>query len=220
MASPPRVPKTQSQRLRDLDDHLFLLREGVQKLERESAHLKAIAAELRLLVCISSGTEGLLWRLADDLQVSDVVHLHCACRVDKSHPLAEGLHFMVLPVWRAGQGDPRLVPDYYSLREIIKDCHAVVISGCGLTHEYLIKAIAQQMGSAHEDDGIEPALRDLGQIFFNGIEPYVQILARDADLALEIGDRVLDHTVANGAYRRKIRKAGAEATSINQQEAL
>lgn len=201
-----RVSKPQSKRLRDLDDHLFLLRDGLQRLRHDNAHLKSISAELRTLVCFSSGTEGLLWRLADELNVSDVMHLHCACCVDWSHPRTRGLQFVVLPVWRAGHGDPRLIPDYYSLREVIKTCEAVVVSGQTLTHEYLIKAVAQQMGSAHEDDGLEPALSDLAQILVQGVQPYVQILSNDADLVLEVGDRVLNEAIANFGYTRKVRE--------------
>jgi len=61
------------------------------------------------------------------------------------------------------------------------------------------------MGSAHEDDEIEPALANLGQIFVNGIEPYVEVLAKDSDFVLEVGERVLDHAVANFGYHKKVR---------------
>ena len=46
---------------------------------------------------------------------------------------------------------------------------------------------------------------NLGQIFVNGIEPYVETLAKDADLVLEVGERVLDHAVANDGYHKKVR---------------
>ena len=49
-----RIPKTVERKLADLDDHLSLLDEGVRRLQAgESAYLKAISAELRVLVCYS-----------------------------------------------------------------------------------------------------------------------------------------------------------------------
>ena len=201
-----RVAKPLAQRLRDLDDHLYLLTVGINGLQHDSAFLKSVAAELRTLVCLSSGTEGLLWRLADELGVSDEMKLKCFSGINLAHPLSQDLAFMVIPLDRPDEGHPRLEAEDVPLRYIIKKCAAVYILGQELTHEYLIKAVAQQMGSAHEDDEIELALVRLGEIFEKGIEPYFKILAKDADLILEVGQRVLDHAVANQGYHKKIRR--------------
>ena len=203
MTRSDRIPKTTEQKLSDLDSHVFLMREHLYRLADGEAHLKALSAELRVLICLSDRTEGLLWRLADELKVSDKIYLHVAGKVNPDHPIARGLQFVLIPIQRGGFGDPQLRPDNYSLREIIKNCEAVFISGKGLTHEYLIKAVAQQMGSAHEDDGIEPALVDMSQIFINGVEPYKQLLAIDAKLAIQIAERVLDVAEKKTGFRRK-----------------
>ena len=191
-SSQNRNPKSLQQKLLDLDAHLFLLREHLHKLRESPSHLKVIAAELRTLVCRSSGTDGLLLRLSTELGVSDEVALHLPGKLIQDHPLVQGLQFLIVPIFRAGKGDPRLAPDNYSLQEVIKEGEAVVALGKPLTHEYLIKAIAQQMGSAHEDEGIEPALTQLAGVFINGVEPYVGVLATDAELSLEVGERVLE----------------------------
>lgn len=198
-----RVPKTTKEKLEDLDSHIFLLRQHLYHLDDDEAHLKALSAELRVLVCLSSKSEGLLWRLVDEFKVSDEIYLHIAGRVNLGHPLAKGLQFVLIPIQRGGLGDPRLLPDYYSLREIIKRHEAVFISGKGLTHEYLIKAIAQQMGSAHEDDGLEPALVDMRKIFINGVEPYKQPLAIEAELTIQIAERVFDEAENKVRFYRK-----------------
>lgn len=143
-------------------------------------------------MCRSSGTDGLLLRLSTELGVSDEVALHLPGKLIQDHPLVQGLQFLIVPIFRAGKGDPRLAPDNYSLQDVIKEGEAVVALGKPLTHEYLIKAIAQQMGSAHEDEGIEPALTQLAGVFINGVEPYVGVLATDAELSLEVGERVLE----------------------------
>jgi hypothetical protein len=89
------------------------------------------------------------------------------------------------------------------LCKVIKNHEAVFISGKGITHEYLIKAVAQQMGSAHEANGLEPALVDMRQIFITGVEPYKQILAFDAELALQIAERVFDEAEKKIGFQRQ-----------------
>lgn len=201
-SSKNRNPKSLQQKLLDLDAHLFLLREHLHKLRESPSHLKVIAAELRTLVCRSSGTDGLLLRLSTELGVSDEVALHLPGKLIQDHPLVQGLQFLIVPIFRAGKGDPRLAPDNYSLQEVIKEGEAVVALGKPLTHEYLIKAIAQQMGSAHEDEGIEPALTQLAGVFINGVEPYVGVLATDAELSLEVGERVLEKAETEHDFHR------------------
>jgi len=201
-----RIPKTLAQKLADLDDHLFLLSDHLHRLQEDQAYLKVIATELRTLVCWSSGTEGLLWRLVDELDVSDLVHLHAFEGVKRDHPRAQGLHFAVVPLYRAGEGPPGLPPAAFdSLRDILKTTEAVFVAGKGLTHEYLIKAVAQQIGSAHESDEVEPALVDMGQIFMNGVQPYIPVLALDSELTLEVGGRVLQHAEVKARYQPKPR---------------
>jgi hypothetical protein len=202
VSSKNRNEKSIEQKLLDLDAHMYLLRQHLHKLHDSKSHLKVIAAELRTLVCKSSGTEGLLWRLADELNVGDLVALHLPGKLKQDHPLVRGLEFMIVPVFRAGKGDPRVVPGNYSFRAVIKDAEALVALGKPLTHEYLIKAVAQQMGTAHEDDGLEPALVQLSAIFVNGVEPYLGVLAMDAELTLEVGERVLEAAETRGLLDR------------------
>ena len=194
-----RPRKTVARKLQDLEDHLHILNESLHKLVAgDSGYLKSIAAELRVLVCKSSGTEGLLWRLLDELHLSDAVHVHLAGNLDRSHPLAQGLQFIFTPVLPAGKGDPRLAPDHYSLKEIIKECEALVVSGTGYTHESLIRAVAEQMGSAHEDDGVAPHLIELSRILVSNRPVLVSLLSSDAELVLEVGEAALSR--ANGKH--------------------
>ncbi len=127
MANRGRIEKSTERKLADLEDHLYLVRVNLQGLVADLAHVKSLAAELRTLLCLSSGTEGLLWRLADELVVSDDVVLHVAGRVDPDHPLAKGLRFAVAFVQRPGpRADPKLPPAQpWSLREFIKTAQAV-----------------------------------------------------------------------------------------------
>lgn len=197
-----RVPKTLSNKLDDLDSHLFIVREHLSKLNESTSHLKVLSAELRTLLCWSSGTEGLLWRLVDELNIDDKVFLHVPGDLIEDLPLAQGLQFLIVPIMRGEKGDPKLPPFHYSLKEVIKKRQALVAGGKPFKHEYLIKAVAQQMGTAHEDDGLEQMLVDLKSIFINGVEPYIPVLATDSELTLEIGERVLESAEKDLGYKR------------------
>ncbi len=205
MSKTTRIPKSLEQNLYDLDAHLFSLREHLKKLGESPSHLKDLSAQLRLLVCTCgrSRTAGLLFRLVNELKIDDKIFLHVPGRLKRDHPLAQGLEFLIVTIQRGGCGDPRLTPDYYSLKEIIHDTEALVVGGEPLTHEYLIKAVSQQMGTAHEDQGLEPALVQLKSIFIGGVEPFIPVLAKDAELILEIGERVLETAEAQLDFKRK-----------------
>ena len=83
---PNRVLKSRAQNIRDLDDNLFLLRKILEDLRTDLAHFKALVASLRTLLCLSSGTEGLLWRVADDLKVSDELTFQGVGGYKPDHP--------------------------------------------------------------------------------------------------------------------------------------
>ena len=199
MARQDRSRKTVARQLRDLEDHLHFLNESLHKLTGgDLSYIKPISAELRVLVCKSSGTEGLLWRLVDELHLDDAVHVHLAGNLDRTHPLAQGLQFIFAPVLPAGRGDPRLAPGHYSLKAIIKECEALVVAANGYTHESLIRAVAEQMGSAHEDDGVAPHLIELSKILISNRPALVNVLASDAAMVLEVGEKTL--SAADGTH--------------------
>lgn len=204
-----RIQKSLHERVSDLDHHLFLLRHGLRNLFNDEAYLKSVTAELRVLVCLSSGRDGLIWRLADELGVSDEIILETAQGVDREHPLTQGLQFATIPLNRPGCSAPGIDAEKISLREVFKEFEAIYISSITdkwITHENLISAIAQQMGSAHEDDGIEPKLHRLKAMFINGLQPYYPTIALDAELTLQIGERILDAAEQLKGYRRKKRR--------------
>lgn len=202
MTKRERIQKTLIQKLDDLDAHLFTIREHLKKINESTSHLKVLSAELRTLLCWSSHTEGFLWRLVDELNIDDKIFLHVPGDLIEDHPLAQGLQFLIVPIKRGGKGDPRLPPFNYSFKEVIKERQALVASGKPFTHEYLIKAVAQQMGGAHEDDGLEQMLVDWKSVFINGVQPYISVLATNSELTLEIGERVLDSAEKHNGYKR------------------
>jgi hypothetical protein len=189
-----KVKKSLERKLSDLEEHLFLLKHHFDHLMEREAHLKVLSATLRVLICKSSKTEGLLWRMANELNVSDEVHLQIACKLDHNHPLANGLHYSFVPINRAGAGDPRLPSDYYPLKQVIKECEAVIVFGKGLTYQELIADVAQQMGSAHEPDGVDPELVELGALSKDERTELYHIFTVITDLTLDVGYRILQKT--------------------------
>jgi hypothetical protein len=201
-----RIPKSLHDKLKALDQYIYLLRENLRDLKANESHLKIISAGLRTLICKSSGTEGLLWRLVDEFNLDDSVFLHLTGKVNPDHPLSKGLTFSFVQIFRGGKGHLALKPDYYSLKYVIKQCEAVFVDGKSITHEDLIRKIAEQLGISHEDDGLEPALLSLKSIFLNGVEPYIPILVTDTELTIEIGERIMDYAEKQKNYNRILHK--------------
>jgi hypothetical protein len=208
MSTRSRIPKTIEQKLSDLDDHLHLLAESRHRLATgEEVYLKSLTAELRVLACKSSGTAGLLWRVAGELNVEDAIFVHLAGTVNQQHPLSRGLTFFFVPLIPGGENITSLPAAYYSLSRVLAEQEAVFVSGRGYTHEQLIKAVAQQMGSAHEDDGVEPYLIELTEIIMGAYSSLVKVVLIDAAYVLEVGTRVLERATQSLGYTRKVRSA-------------
>lgn len=91
----------------DLEEHLFLLQQSLRGLRKgQSAYLKSLSTELRVLVCFSSNTEGLLWQLTEELNIQDEVFVHQPFKgVKKNHPLFSKNPLLFVPIVRAGMGD-------------------------------------------------------------------------------------------------------------------
>ena len=141
----------------------------------------------------------------ETLDVSDKVYVHFLESLHTQHPLARCLDLYLLPpLCRGGEGEPGIPPNHWSLKYMLKKGDAIIVLGKQLTHEYLIKVIAQQMGSAHEDEGLEEVLVEMRNIFVNGVQPYIPILAADAELTLEVGSRVLDKAERKLLFPKRI----------------
>lgn len=134
-----------------------------------------------------------------------MIELHLAGGLDPDHPLAYALVFAIVPIHRKGRGPPQRPPAPHSLREVVKRNEAVFIRGKSITHERLIKSVAEQLGGAHESEDIDHELLNLAQVRIGNAESYVGILTTIADLALEIGERVLTAAESQDLLARKQR---------------
>lgn len=205
MAEQRRLPKSDTDNLRELEDHLHFLAEALRHIAAgDAAYARQATAELRVLVCKSSrNSEGLLWRLLEQHGVSDEVHVSVVGRVDTSNPLMEGISFLHSPV-RSPDTAPAAFPaQNYSLRMLVKEYEAVYVANGPVTHENLIRGIAEQMGSAHADAGISHDLAQLVSVLTGGTQVFVKIIHSDGLLTLEVGERLLVHVVREIGYERQ-----------------
>jgi hypothetical protein len=195
-----------AEKLEALDDHLFLLRDARHNGQRDDARFKVLASELRLLICKSSGTEDLLWRLTREMGVDERVHVHVPGTVNLLNPLAKGLQFLFMPLLRAGAGHPSVPVGHVSFRKLVKQSPAIFVDGEHLTHQKIIGLVANQIGSSHEADNLNPKLQFLRRnLFINNRPSFFDILARDAEFTLEIGERVISRAEAAFSFKRKSR---------------
>ena len=170
MARSSGIPRNLTALLVALDHHQFLLRQNFHGLREDPAHLKILASELWTLICKSTGTEGLLWRAADALNVSDAVQLQAGGSVNRDRPLARGLSIAKIPLWRPGEGPPGVPIEDYCLGDVIKEYEAVYVAQISdkvYTHELPIGAAVGQMGSANEAEGLDYSLVQLNKILIN-----------------------------------------------------
>ena len=199
-----RTSKSLAQNIKDLDDNLFLIRRQLEGLRADPAFFKVLVAALRTFICMSSQTEGLLWRLADNLNVSDRMSIHGVGGVKQDHLLARGLRLAVLPVARLGEGPSDMPTIDVSLRQFIKTCDGVFFAGKGITWEQMIKIWAQQMGLSHESEDVDPELIALHQ-FPISVQALKQALVTITEFAIEVGERVLACAEADHGYVRAVR---------------
>jgi hypothetical protein len=136
--------------------------------------------------------------------MGDHLAVHFPGKNFDSYWLAKGLQTAFLPVVLAGLGDPRLAPQCCHLKEIIKECE-VLVEGTIYTHESLIGSVAAQMGSAHEDDGVDPHLVDLTRTILANQPLLIHLLCSDAQLVLELGETTLETLPRETGFVRKKR---------------
>ncbi len=198
------VLKTHDQLISALEDHLFLLAQSLHGLSGgDAAYVRELAGKLRALVCSSAGLDGLLWRLCDTLGVDDTVQIRYPGKVDTSNSLTRGLRFVFAPVAPDGSGDERVPLQPWPLRNHIKMHEALFSEGESVTHEDLIKELADRSGIAHEAHGISKLIARINEHLVGDIQPYISILDSDARLALAVGERAIQAAVASGYVRRR-----------------
>jgi hypothetical protein len=89
------------------------------------------------------------------------------------------------------------------LREFVDRALAVHIAPYDYSFKELTLAVAQQMGSSHEDDTIEEPLAKMFNIYFFGNPSYAAILVDFGRLVLNAGEQFLEFMIHTLDYKPK-----------------
>lgn len=196
------VAKTNSQLLNALEEHLSTLVPMLAGLQSgDAAHVKDIATKLRLLICGSSGQQGLLWDLSDKVKASDTFQIRYA-KIDADNPLTRGLQLFDSHKLANAPGTPIPLREV-SLHEHISSHEIAFVDGVSLTYKELIKEMAEHSGTAHETPGISREMAKANAIRLGDVQPCVPIVDRVARWTLAFGEIVIQSAVDLGYARRR-----------------
>lgn len=211
------VPKTSDQLFSALEDHLYLLQRTLGDLATgDAAHLRQLAAQLRALVCTSSGMPGLLWRLRDEVKIDDGVSIRYPGRIDTENPITKGMLFGGATVRADGSGPSAIPQETWSLHDHIRTHEAAYVDGTSVTHEYLISRLANESGIAHEAHGVSKEIAKLNSVRIGDVQPYFAVLDEDARLVLAIGERIVAAATSQGYRRRRRPSLAAHIPSLQR----
>ena len=203
MAKPTRVPKDAERHLADCESHLRFLAEAADRLETEPDRYKQLAAELRVLVGSTKTNKPLLLDLLDEYQVEFPV----APIPDLPFPIQlVGQPPTELPADVIAGGPERIWEHYratgvtYSLRDFVQRGLAVYVAPREYSYNDLVLAVAQQIGSGHEDATMEASLRDLETILIGGYSGYAAPLRSLSQLVLDAGGQLIGRVALDHGY--------------------
>jgi hypothetical protein len=212
----PRVKKPIEMRLQDLETHLHFLWEAREAYRSgDGEKYKLIASELRILVCGFGTNKPLLLDLMDHYGFSyevqppgppfdrqsislvgwreDPVHKEIVRLIEEANGDASKLE--AVRAMEVAQRRP--IP----LREYVDQGLAVFIAPYDYSHAMLVRAIAEQIGGAHEDEGIEEGLAAMHSIQIGGALSHVAALISFSDLIIFVGIQFLGHMITTQGFK-------------------
>ncbi len=210
-----RVQKSQQQRLRDFETHLYFLWEARQLFAKQEDRFKVIASELRVLVGDHRPNRRLLLSLMKECDFDWVID-----------PPGPPFEMRPIPMvgWRrdprikeltaeieAAAGDSvkldRLLLKQAALRrsmpfaEYVEDALAVMIDGQDYSFSKLVRVIAQQLGGSHEDREVDGPLAAMQQSVIGHQKGHIAPLIEFCDLVLQVGTQFLTHVTKHHDYK-------------------
>lgn len=196
------VPKSPSHLLNALEDHLATLASMLIGLQSgDAAYVKDIATKLRLLICGSSGQQGFLWDLMEEVGGSDVLQMRHG-KIDLSNPLTRGMAVFDTYRFVNAQGTPFPLENV-SLREHVADHEVAFVEGVSLTCKDLIKEMAEHSGTAHETPGVSRQMAKANAFRIGDVQPYIPMIDRVARWTLAVGESVLESAVITKGHVRR-----------------
>jgi hypothetical protein len=153
---------------------------------REEAILSEVAAKLRVLVVRSRHNKPLLFEVLDRCGLAMSITLGGPPGLQRPVGSAEPM-----------PGDVVSLDAFFDLRAITIRTSAGLVD---MSKRQLIRAVAEQLGGAHEDWSVDESLRNAfaSNVRFSGLKPTVMEIADSARIALTFG------RMAVGEARKKM----------------
>ncbi|HMI96131.1 MAG TPA: hypothetical protein VK479_06420 [Micropepsaceae bacterium] len=209
-----KAPKSIEERMQDCETHLSFLWEARECYRNDRERYKQVAGELRVLVCRFGSNKPLLLDMMD--------HFGFVYEVQPPGP-----PFERQPIPLVGWRDDPVVQELTKaleeafgdveklaavlarqatlrmalpLRRYVDDGLAVFIRPYDYSFSNLTRAIAEQSGVAHEDEGIEEGVAAMHQITIGNDHSHIVALINFGDTILQAGMEFLAFMVASRGY--------------------
>lgn len=214
MVGTRRVAKTELQILQDCETHLYFLWDALRLYPEQRDRYKQIAAELRVLVCESGRNRPLLLDCMDRYAFVYEI-LPPGPPLDKQ-PIAlvnwqaDPMHKAMADEVERAMDDPEKLDRLLSkqaalrrampLREYVNTALAVFIRPRDYSFRDLVLALAQQMGSSHEDHEVEETLVAVQSIFIGGHQGHIAPIIGFGHLVVRAGSEFLGFMIRKCGY--------------------
>ncbi len=195
-----RVKKTPQGMVRDCETHLRFLLDACQLYRGgDEDRFKQVAAELRVLACNTRSNKPLLLDLMEAHGFTYEVPLP-----QGGPPVIEPSHDLVVDPERPGLDNVEAVYRPVPLREFVNRGLAVYMRPWCYTHRTLTLAVAQQLGSSHEDESIEEPIAQMHCIRVGGDLSYVAVLIGFASVIVKAGLAFLQFMQEEHGYQASL----------------
>lgn len=192
-----RIPKTKEQLLEACETHLIMLNQALTLYPTQRYQYKHVASELRVLVCDFGRNKPLLLDLMDEHGFAydvkpqgenpvPLINWQEDTLFEKSiyEPVGQLLiEGKIEEAEKIISKHRKPIP----LRQFVKNGLAVFIKPHNVSYQVLIKSIAEQEGTSHEDRDVDEIVYQLKNIRIGGEESHIASLISFANLINEVG---------------------------------
>jgi hypothetical protein len=218
MALKKKLHRSTQERIGACESHLFFLHEDLKLFPLQYDRYKQIAGKLRLLVCAGGRNKPLLLDLMDEVGFTYEVQPPgppgpltipiplVGWRDDPDHQA------LTLEIQQAAGDRQKLAAIHerqaklrkpMSLREYTDKALATFIKPYDYSFNDLVRSIAQQCGSSHEDESIDEPIAQMRSLVLNGVESHVAVMVEYAGRVLDAGAKFILYSVEKGLYQAR-----------------
>jgi hypothetical protein len=179
--SKKKIPKSKIRLLEECEEHLMMLNDALSKYPQQRYRYKQIAAELRVLVCKFGSHKPLLLDLMDEYGFNYEIQPTSQNPIPQIVFEDDPTHKQIGRLLSEGQFDEadKLISTIrmpLALRNYVNDGLAIYIKPNSISHHDMVRKIAEQEGSAHEDKGVDSDVAQLKRLRLGGEESHIAVL--------------------------------------------